>query len=158
MIPKEVCHYTKKNIALEKILFEKKIKFGLLGLTNDSKESKWKPITPISPANYMLTPYGIDQVYKEAERISKEEWKVLCMSRHFPIRKHRDSMKSAVISKFRHGYNRPRMWAQYAENNSGVCLVFDGKKLHANIKSSLTDKSKLFYGTVNYKNYGCIVS
>jgi hypothetical protein len=157
MIPKEVCHYTKKDIALEKILFERKIKLGLLGLTNDPKESKWNSVTIISTSS-ILPPDVVVRVNKECERVSKEEWKVLCMSRHFPIRKHRDSMKNEVVSRFRYGYNRPRMWSQYAENNSGVCLVFDGKKLHKNIQASLTEKSKLFHGAVNYKNYGCIVS
>ncbi len=27
------------------------------------------------------------------------------------------------------GYNHPRMWAQYAENNTGACIVIDEKKL-----------------------------
>ncbi|MEI6554871.1 MAG: DUF2971 domain-containing protein [Paludibacter sp.] len=27
------------------------------------------------------------------------------------------------------GYNHPRMWAQYASNNTGVCIVIDEKKL-----------------------------
>lgn len=27
------------------------------------------------------------------------------------------------------GYNHPRMWAQYANNNTGVCIVIDEKKL-----------------------------
>jgi hypothetical protein len=50
------------------------------------------------------------------------------------------------------------MWAQYAENHSGVCLIFNGKKLHANIESSINESSKLFYGAVSYKNYGSIAS
>ena len=27
------------------------------------------------------------------------------------------------------GYNHPRMWAQYANNNTGVCIVIDENKL-----------------------------
>lgn len=158
MIPKELCHYTKKDIALEKILFEKKIRLGLLGLTNDPKESKWSPMAIMPPQGYRLKPEELDQVVKESERVSKEEWKVLCMSQHLPKRKYREDMKNVVMSNFRHGYSRPRMWAHYAENHSGVCLIFDGKKLHENIDHELRDNHKIFHGAVTYKNYGAFVT
>jgi len=158
MIPKELCHYTKRDTALEKILFGGKIRLGLLGLTNDPKESKWNPIAALYPENYMPKHEEMIQLGDEAQRVSKEEWKVLCMSQHFAVRKYKEETKNTVISKFRHGYSRPRMWAQYAENHSGVCLIFDGKKLHANIESALNGRCKIFSGSVTYKNYGAIVS
>ena len=158
MIPKELCHYTKKDIALEKILFEKKIRFGLIGLTNDPKESKWSPKAFMYPKSSGLTLEETSEVFNESERISKEEWKVLCMTKHLPKRKYREPMKNEIMAKFRHGYSRPRMWAQYADNHSGVCLIFDGKELHKKIEHELHDCCKIFQGAVTYKNYGSYVS
>lgn len=158
MTPNEVCHYTKKDTALEKILSGRKIKFGLLGLTNDPKETKLTQMRLVSIGTPFYDQTYEAQVLTESERILKEEWKVLCTTQHLPIKKNQDSIKNEVLSKFRHGYNRPRMWAQYAENHSGVCLIFNGKKLHENIRSSLSKESKLFCGVVNYKNYGSIAS
>lgn len=40
------------------------------------------------------------------------------------------------------GYNHPRMWAQYADNNSGACLVIDEEKF---IKKNLSVLEKIFF-------------
>lgn len=157
-IPNEVCHYTKKNTALEKILREKKIKFGLLGLTNDPKESKMRQVNLISIGRMYYDRDLEPKVKEESYRIISSEWKVLCMTQSSEARKFKNPNKNEIMSRFRHGYNRPRMWAQYAENHSGVCLIFDGKKLHTNISSSLDETSQLFKGAVNYENFSAFVS
>lgn len=47
------------------------------------------------------------------------------------------------------GYNHPRMWAQYASNNTGVCIVINEKKLREINKKNLVG---IFYKleSVNY--------
>jgi len=40
VIPEKVYHYTKKETALETILFTQKLKLSQLGLTNDPYETK----------------------------------------------------------------------------------------------------------------------
>ncbi|MCC7119651.1 MAG: DUF2971 domain-containing protein [Anaerolineales bacterium] len=134
MIPTELCHYTKKDIALEKIFYEGKIKFNQLGRTNDPKESVVYPTVTYFPS---LGDKNADEYYKllvnEFQRIQKEEWKVLCMTMHSPKKKNQNK----EASTFRYGWNRPVMWAHYAENNSGVCIIFDGNKLYTSIKSDL---------------------
>ena len=42
MIPEDVCHYTRADVALEKILLEERLKIGQLRYTNDPKESRTK--------------------------------------------------------------------------------------------------------------------
>ncbi len=147
MIPKELCHYTKKDIAIEKILYEGKIKFNQIGRTNDPKESLVHLSVSYFPA---LGNKNADGYYilltNEFQRIQKEEWKVLCMTMHSPEKKSQDE----ITSKFRYGWNRPAMWAHYAENHSGVCIIFDGNKLYKNIKSKL-DQHKVFPKKVSYK-------
>ncbi|MCE9644709.1 MAG: DUF2971 domain-containing protein [Chloroflexi bacterium] len=158
MIPRELCHYTKKDTALEKILFKRQIRLGQLGLTNDPKESKWRSFAIIYPENYKPRDSYPFPESEEVYRISKEEWKVLCMTQHLPKRKYKSLMKNEIMPRFQHGWNRPRMWAQYADNHSGVCLIFDGKILHSNIVSSLKDRCKIFHGPVSYKNYNAAVT
>jgi hypothetical protein len=46
------------------------------------------------------------------------------------------------------GYARPRMWAQYADNHKGVCLLFDKNKIDEKIQQKF--KGKCFPGTVGY--------
>lgn len=147
MIPKELCHYTKKDIAIEKILYEGKIKFNQIGRTNDPKESLVHLSAPYFPSlgNKNADGYYILLV-NEFQRIQKEEWKVLCMTMHSSPKKSQDE----ITSKFQHGWNRPTMWAHYAENHSGVCIVFDGNKLYKNIKSKL-GQHKVFPKKVSYK-------
>lgn len=148
MIPKELCHYTKKDTALEKILCEGKIKLSQIGSTNDPKES----IVNLSVAYFpSLADKNADSYYillsNEFQKIQKEEWKVLCMTMHLPKKKHQNE----IMSKFRHGWNRPTMWAHYAGNHSGVCIIFDGNRLLKNIRLSLRHH-ELFSGKVIYKN------
>lgn len=160
MIPSELCHYTKMNIALEKILYEKRIKIGQLGSTNDPKESEWTPVGVSYPEGFdpkiyhpSLSIFG--QVVAESSRVAKEEWKALCLTKHIPNRNFKDPLKRDIYSRFRKGYNRPRMWAQYCENHTGICIVFDGKKLLSKISTALQD-SIIFHGPIIYKDYKAI--
>jgi len=51
---------------------------------------------------------------------------------------------------YRVGWARSRMWSQYGEKHTGVCLVFDRKKLEEQFKSTFkTDKK--FTGRVEYQ-------
>jgi len=160
MIPKELCHYTKKDVALEKILFGKKIKLGLIGLTNDPKEGNQnKPVIMFSNISHQreFNPWEFSD---ETEKISKDEWKVLCLTKHLQGRTTNNTLKNVVSSRFRHGYSRPRMWAQYAENHTGLCIIFYGNKLNANINSALKDREQcqIFHGEVTYRNYNSVES
>ncbi len=153
MIPKELFHYTKKDTALEKILFERKIRLGQLRYTNDPKESKRLNIG-VSYTNKKSPKKWTRAVFAETERVFKEEWNVLCMTKNLPKRKYQNETKSQIMMHSRYGYAHPKMWAHYGENHSGICLVFDGKKLNANIQATFKNRCKIFSGSVNYKNYG----
>lgn len=144
--------YTKGE-TLNLILSGRKIRFGLLGTTNDPKETKLRQANFISIGVQYYDRNVEAQAREEFNRISSQEWKVLCTTRSLQNRKYKDSNKNFLMSKFRYGYNRPRMWAQYAENHSGACLVFDGKKLNNNILSAIDENSRLFKGSVDYENY-----
>lgn len=154
MIPKELFHYTKKDTALEKILFEQKIRLGQLRFTNDPKESKLAIGLSYRIGNKKSQTEWTHKAFTEVERVFKEEWNVLCMTKNIPKRKYQDTNKNYVMMQSRYGFTHPKMWAHYGENHSGICLVFDGKKLNTNIVATLQNRCKIFSGSVNYKNYG----
>lgn len=156
MIPKELFHYTKKETALGKILLERTIRLGQISLTNDPKESRLN--IGVSYTNKKSPGKWAPKVRAEAKRVFKEEWNVLCMTKNLPKRKYLDINKNQVMMQARYGYAHPKMWAYYGENHSGICLVFDGKKLNANIVATLKDRCKIFSGAVNYKKYGMFYS
>ena len=50
-----------------------------------------------------------------------------------------------------HGWARSRMWAQYADNHKGVCLVFDKSKLISAAKNY--SEVQTIYDKITYTNY-----
>jgi hypothetical protein len=156
MIPRELCHYTRKDTALEKILYTKKIKLSQLMFTNDPKESAGMQGGFISPINMDPEAQSIAHEVRElASRIRLEEWKVLCLSRHRTER----GVRSGILEPLSKGYGRPRMWAQYAENHAGICLIFNGKYLEENIRNAFESKDGItvYHGPVTYRNYGTVI-
>ena len=156
MIPKELSHYTKKEIALEEILFKRQIKVGQLSFTNDPKESLPTSVGITFPSSYVIDEKTNDvrnEIFREANRIRQEEWKVLCLTRNLQKQriKEENTTRNNSIDE---GYRRPRMWAQYTDNHTGVCIIFNGKKLHKNIEMGLKEHCKIFCGPVKYKKIG----
>ena len=84
MIPKEIFHYTKKDIALEKILYDKKIKIREFASTNDPRESKeWALRSLTKEQSKRYDDIYLDMV-NETNKIISSEWKVFCASQHHP--------------------------------------------------------------------------
>jgi hypothetical protein len=77
-IPQEVFHYTRKSTALEKILFDKKIKISQFEFTNDPRETRERLFHFISLDDEHND--KADWIRRETVRIIKQEWKVLCVS------------------------------------------------------------------------------
>lgn len=49
------------------------------------------------------------------------------------------------------GYEHDRMWAQYAANNTGVCIFFERQKLEQRMEEHFRGRpGRLLYGSVNY--------
>lgn len=142
---KYVYHYTKLETALEHILPSMTIRLGLLEKVNDPKESK--------PWSFQIHE-GISQnetlkhldLHLEASSLAKSKTLVLCCSADDP---------ELNLGKgdywFRRGFGHLRMWAQYADNSRGVCLVLDRELLHEAIRTEVGDEG-LYHGRVAYRN------
>jgi hypothetical protein len=122
-------HYTKSSIALEKILYEKKLKFYLFKNSNDPREYG---TTLISTVGSDLTQAGNISALELVTRINrmKSKCRVMCFcSNKKPTIILRDTRETEDEYSFSLGWNKPRMWAQYGENHFGMCLVFSIKKI-----------------------------
>lgn len=137
IIPNEVCHFTSKITAIKKILKHRTILF--ITSTNDPKETKERLFyfdelgakNKYDPKGVII-PLDLSPKIKERFRKLISECKIFCVSCN-------NDLMSLVkgenpIELHYSGIGRSSMWAHYAKNHSGVCLLFDGKKLDKNIK------------------------
>jgi len=159
MIPVEICHYTKKDTALDHILTEKRLRFNQIKNTNDPKETKVRAFICQCKEGETLDLNDEKEYLSELFRVHDNEWKVLC----FTASRRKNNENSSPVFQKDHiqivnswieselsGYNHPRMWDQYAEKHKGVCLVFDGVELDHLIHDELDDTCQIFSGVVKY--------
>lgn len=131
-------HYTKLGTALEYILETRTLRFSKLSDLNDPRESKaWIPVGtgPNDDATNRAYSNG-NSIFSEMRKRSE----VLCFSiddLSFPLGM---------------GCFRPRMWAQYAENHKGICLMFEHKQLEQKVCDQLKAKATIFSKKIEYKD------
>jgi hypothetical protein len=150
----KIYHYTKRSTALEKILPTMKLRFNNIGNTNDPRETKETLLSIMTSTSdeYDLSDIFWKTLEERALHIRNNEFKLISFSEHAPdIEKLTDG---EIPSPYMYGYNRSRMWAQYAENNSGICLEFNKDALIRRIQSDLKKQDqKVFHGRMNYDDY-----
>lgn len=141
-------HYTRPSTLLEWILPTKQLRMASITSTNDPRESKdWRF------GFHTNSTFGATQgpqfaaLEREATLIAKSCCKVICFTRDAP-----EATGFALNRVFDRGYCKPRMWAQYAENHRGACLVFDAPRLRSALMDSVIDHQDLFEGDVKYHN------
>lgn len=116
-----IYHYTKAE-SFFKILESMTLRPGDFNNLNDLNEAniynlytkKWKMMFDV-------------------EEYIKSKCNLICFTKNYKVKERKDIQK---------GTNRPSMWAHYAENNNGVCIVLDKKKF-IEINKSLLDN--VFY-------------
>ena len=151
---KYLYHYTSVEKAI-KILYSDSLLFSLISGTNDTSEAKMK-IT--FDQKSMMEPQEYEEVVKKISEYFKQNTQIvqlLCFSVDAKI-KETDKKRylSAINEKDKYydvsgrGFALPRMWAQYASNNEGVCFVFDKDKLLNKINHKVAFTK---YGLVRYK-------
>jgi hypothetical protein len=140
-IEDNIYHYTTTPVAIEHILHNKKFRFSSLTQSND----------PIEFENF--TPYSIcddsNQLSQNIE-IGKSTSNIIKKSFKFASFCTDDKICDGFFGK---GFQKCRMWSQYADKHRGICLVFSKKILLYVIKDNLDNKnSYLFYDKINYDN------
>lgn len=138
-----IYHYTKAETVF-KILENLSLKFSSFENVNDPRESKIWPFKFHCTNPDSKKTFDKDLFNKSNSFILKNS-KILCMTK--------DDKNYDTEMHYNAGYNHPRMWAQYSENNKGVCLVFDKNEFDARFEFLYKEKIK-FHGEVEYLNSG----
>lgn len=138
-------HYTEPTIARDFILKDRTFRFNSYSKTNDPKEMKTWQFDLGTNENRDLGKYKMDELSTWLSDELKQTAKLACFSM--------DSgpLTGDFLSEiFKRGFCKPRMWAQYAMNHSGVCIVFDRKKLSRQIDAQFGQSHYMLSGAVRY--------
>ena len=145
-----VAHYsTLKNLA--NILHDGQVRLGAVADMADPREASLEWIQTIG--------YGHECSYdgqQKAERLKTrfgQQLRLFCTARPKTEEESHPSdcpLESAI-------YGRPRMWAQYAGNTTGFCILLDKEMLHAEISKHALKPEHLISGDVEYFSWLHIV-
>ena len=139
--------YTKMETARNFIIPNRTFKIGSITKTNDPKETRSWRFTLGTQGNGNLMAYNSDEWSEKLSNALKANTKVACFSR--------DSQPLSgdhTRDIFLRGWGKPRMWAQYAESHTGVCLVFDRQNLDYAICKRFGFYSRIYRENVSYAN------
>lgn len=126
-----------------KIIYGKSLKFSKISTTNDTLESKPKIF------EYNQNTNGLYEIVKHFRDINQDYLQLLCFTRDMKKSTNVPGGKSLFIDYSGRGFALPRMWAQYSNNNTGVCLVFDKSELIRLVENAL-GLSLIHHGTIKY--------
>jgi hypothetical protein len=142
-----VAHYTRLETAVDYILKNRSLRLGPLTATNDPRETKTWLFALGRGSFSSLSSDELKNLAKrnvEFDKLLKHNHKVLCVSQ--------DAEDTWKLDFSKRSYGRPRMWAQYAGNHSGVCLLFDKQALHQAIEKAFGHEA-IYFGPVEYGDF-----
>lgn len=140
-----VYHYTKPSTARDFILQNGTLRLGPYSKTNDPKETKAWEFGLSTVTNRDFEPYNHLSPWLSHEL--KARTRLACFSMD------RDPLTGQHMTDIYHrGFTKPRMWSQYADGHTGVCLVFLRKNLLAIAKQELGSRW-LMAGPITYQDH-----
>ena len=140
-------HYTKMCVAKDHILKSGTLLLGSFGNMNDPKESKIWEFNLGTNQNRDLGRYNQFELSKRLSDALKNNAWLVCFCRDSgPL------TGNHLQDIAKRGYAKPRMWAQYAEKHTGVCLVFDRELLGKQIERSCSHTFAIYAGNVTYRD------
>lgn len=142
-------HYTRLSRALEDILPGGTLRMSPFAEMRDPRENKLLEIMGI-PAEYVSEDWDLRGELAQFARIDvlarkvKDRVKILCLVRDDP------NFLDFETEVFGRGFAHPRLWEQYAENHSGVCLCLDREILIQEATHSVRHHGDLEPGEMGY--------
>jgi len=141
-----VYHYTKLRTFLHYILPQGKLRFSKFANANDPLEYKnW--VFDFGTRSQFKSDFNSGEILKNVSDLMKHRCRMLCCTVDSP-----ESVSESVDNIYDRGFCRSRMWAQYADCHSGVCLIFNRKELNRRIVHAIGSNGEVFSGRVIYKN------
>jgi hypothetical protein len=121
---------------------------GAFITTNDPRENKdWTFGFFTNRSFDDVTGEEFARLQREATTLAKNTCKLLCLTEDDEA-----GVGFDIDKIYGRGFCRPRMWAQYADNHKGVCLIFSRDELRAALTASIEASSTLFESSVSYRN------
>lgn len=140
-----IYHYTKLETIEKYILPNGTMRLSQYTKTNDPKESRNWQFEIGTNNNVDLSKYSMDKLSKWLSYELKAHTNLACFSKDQP-----DLTGDNFSDLFKRGYVKPRMWAQYANNHNGVCIVIDKSKFIKEVKRQVNSQDEVVYGDVAY--------
>jgi hypothetical protein len=144
---KYLYHYTTMEAAIDHIITSRTLKMGKYTETNDPKESKCWQFSLGTNESRDLGQYNTSELSEWLSSALKGKAKLACFSMDAE-----ELSGSHMEDIFNRGFSKPRMWVQYADEHTGVCLVFDRQRLTDAITSGIFDEDAVLHGPVMYLN------
>ncbi|QCS52392.1 DUF2971 domain-containing protein [Priestia flexa] len=142
-------HYTSYTTFLEKILPTQQLRLSSFRNTNDPREKKdWGFVWSLADEDNIDNEEYNQKCFINTDKfhsVLKDKCKIICFARDNP-----DLDCNQIFLDSKRGFSHSRMWAQYAGNHTGVCLMFDKHKLMKVFEKGLTKKGDVYHGIVNY--------
>lgn len=135
-------HYTTAQVALNYILKDRTLKVSRLTNTNDPKEYKSWLFELGTNFNTDLNQFNMSELSKKVGNLIQTRTFLICFSKDQVL------TGDHLLDLPKRGYGHSRMWAQYANNHTGICLVFDFEKLSNTFHDCFQDKT---YNSENVK-------
>lgn len=133
-----IYHYTGSQTAIEFILPNGNLRLSSYAKTNDPKEFKEWFFIPGTNEGENLNKYTSAYLSNVMNPILKHSTNLLCFS------KDKKLSGDHLEDTSKRGFCKPRMWAQYGGNHTGVCLIFDYKKFTQIFHEKFKDKTYTF--------------
>ena len=141
-----IYHYTKSEIAINKILAEKNIKFSERTTTNDPFEHGYFEVIIKDMAGIPFFEKGtINRTYSSTEIKLRRELIKIINGKLSQISFCENARDLSTYSYDGLACLKPRMWSQYADNYKGICLGFDLEELYKEIKNQYDKKIYVHY-------------
>lgn len=125
-------HYTKAETAINYILKNLTIRMGRLASVNDPRESKYR--------NFTFYSMGVKSAIEFDGSLFDDVCADLALNSY---------AFCCVKGSGDEGALHPHMWANYADDHKGVCLIFDSDKIDVAIKQAVGE-ANCFEGEVEY--------
>lgn len=140
-------HYTNFESAC-KILYSESLKFSSLSKTNDTVEAK-----PKIRATHKNEQHQLSLLLNHFQSMNKDSIQLMCFSKDAPLKRNYDTLSTVFDDFTGRGFALPRMWAQYAENNEGVCFIINKNELLNLIMKSPKYRSQIIrHDKVDYNS------
>lgn len=140
-------HYTSAETTRDHILRTQTLRFGSFTKTNDPKEKKQWEFSPGTNGATDFKTVRTDEISTKLSNALKQNTKIACFCRD------RQPLTGDQLRDiFQRGWSKPRMWAHYAKNRTGVCLVFDRQLLELAVCKTFGFYTKIYRGDVSYLN------